>query len=254
MARPTVVVTRPPAQAGPWVQALQAAGWPVLALPLLRIESLLEPGQPAPWADAAARWDAVMAVSPAAVQVMRTSGWPVPPPPTRLWAPGQGTAQALRDWGVDVARLDAVPASAAQMDSDALWPLVAAQVGPGWRLLVVRGVSDDGAQGRDGLLQRVCAAGGRAESLLAYRRAPPSWDEAQRQQACEAAHGGVWLFSSREALNHLRRLLPRTSWTQAVALATHPRIADAAHAAGFGRVLTARPTVADVLQALESVA
>jgi uroporphyrinogen-III synthase len=37
-----------------------------------------------------------------------------------------------------------------------------------------------------------------------------------------------------------------------VALATHPRIAEAARALGFAEVITARPALADVVRALES--
>ncbi|TSE23964.1 Uroporphyrinogen-III synthase [Tepidimonas sediminis] len=253
MERPTVVVTRPPSQAAAWVRALRAAGWPAQALPLLAIESLLPPNQPAPWA-AQARCDAVMVVSPAAVEVMRAAGWPPPPAPLRCWAPGQGTAGALRTWGVPPERLDAVPADAPRVEAEALWPQVAAQVRPGWRLLVVRGLSSDGGQGRDGLLRHVQAAGGRVETLLAYRRAVPAWDAAQQAAARQAAAGGVWLFSSGEAVANLAALASGADWAQAVALATHPRIAAAARAAGFGRVLTTRPTITDVLQALESVA
>ncbi|MFN6997804.1 MAG: hypothetical protein ACK4PH_26745 [Aquincola tertiaricarbonis] len=41
--RPTVVVTRPREQAAAWVEALGAAGWPVVALPLIEIAPAVEP-------------------------------------------------------------------------------------------------------------------------------------------------------------------------------------------------------------------
>ncbi|TSE21404.1 Uroporphyrinogen-III synthase [Tepidimonas alkaliphilus] len=252
MARRTVVVTRPQGQASAWAQTLRAAGWPVQWLPLLAIESLLEPGMPPPWAEGALD-DAVMVVSPTAVEVMRRAGWPPPPEPMRGWAPGPGTARALQAWGVPANRVDSVAPDADQMDSETLWPRVASQVRPGWRLLVLRGISEDGRMGRDTLLQQVRAAGGQAREVAVYRRQAPRWTAAQRALAQRCAQDAVWLFSSAEAVTHLRRLLPQQRWQDALALATHPRIAEAAQQAGFGRVQTARPDLRDVLQALESM-
>ncbi|MCS6810424.1 MAG: uroporphyrinogen-III synthase [Tepidimonas sp.] len=253
MARPTVVVTRPAEQAAPWVAALQAHGWPALALPLLRIEPLLRPGSAPPW-QAGGGWDAVMVVSPAAVDVMRAAGWGPPPPPVRLWAPGEGTARALRAWGVPAPRIDCAPAEAERIDAEALWSVVAPQVRAGFALLVVRGDSEGAGQGREWLLQQVRAGAGRAEAVSVYRRRAASWDAHQQQLARQAAAGGVWLLSSSEAAAYLPRVLPEGAWGQATALATHPRIAAVAQTLGFGRVLTTRPALADVLQALESMA
>lgn len=254
MARPTVVVTRPEAQAQPWAQALGQAGWPVLRLPLLRIEPLVDPGTPPPWGDAGAGWHAVMMVSPTAVEVVRSAGWPPPPAPVRLWAPGAGTARALRAWGVPPERLDAPGGTDAPTDSEALWCLVREQVRPGVRVLVLRGTSEDGGQGRDWLLLQVRAAGGVAQPQVVYRRAVAVWDAHQRAEAMRAADGGVWLFSSGEAVASLQRLLPQQRWGGATALVTHPRIAAAAQAAGFGRVLTVPARVEALRQALESLA
>jgi uroporphyrinogen-III synthase len=52
-------------------------------------------------------------------------------------------------------------------------------------------------------------------------------------------------------------LLPQADWSAATALATHPRIAEAAARAGFGRVIEAPPTpaaVAETLARLQSAA
>jgi uroporphyrinogen-III synthase len=64
----------------------------------------------------------------------------------------------------------------------------------------------------------------------------------------------VWLFSSSEAVAHLRSLAPGQSWSRACALATHPRIAQAARAAGFGVVCESRPTMAELIASIESLA
>lgn len=253
--RPTVVVTRPAAQAAPWVAALRQAGWAVLPLPLIDI---------APVADAATLrammgpwhgWAAVMAVSPAAVEVLRAAGVPAPPDGVRCWAPGEGTAQAWRAWGVDPGRIDHPPRDSAQVDSEALWPLVWQQLAPGARVLIVHGASPDGRTGRDWLAQRCREVGAQVEERVVYRRVPPTWDADRAQQARLAVGpGAVWLFSSSEAIANLPQLLPQAPWGHTQAIATHPRIADAARALGVGRVHTCRPALPDVLQALESLA
>jgi uroporphyrinogen-III synthase len=60
------------------------------------------------------------------------------------------------------------------------------------------------------------------------------------------------LFSSSEAVAHLRGALPSTDWSRASALCTHHRIAQTAQAIGFGQVIDSRPALDDVLRALES--
>ena len=253
--RPTVIVTRPAEQAAPWVAGLQQAGWPVLFLPLIEI---------VPVADAAALcaaigpwhgWNAVMAVSPAAVQVLRAAGVPAPPAGVRCWAPGEGTALAWQAWGIEPSRIDRPPRDAAQMDSEALWPVVQHQLAPGVRVLMLRGASPDGRTGRDWLAQRCRDAGAHVEERVVYRRGPPAWDADRAQQARQAVGpGAVWLFSSSEAIANLAQLLPQAPWGQTQAIATHPRIAEAARAMGVGQVHTCRPALPDVLQALESLA
>jgi uroporphyrinogen-III synthase len=91
------------------------------------------------------------------------------------------------------------------------------------------------------------------QACVAYeRRAPPSTPALQALLQSATASGSLWLFSSSEALVHLRGLAPAAVWTQASALATHPRIAATAIVTGFGRVMDTRPALADVLLALES--
>jgi uroporphyrinogen-III synthase len=60
----------------------------------------------------------------------------------------------------------------------------------------------------------------------------------------------VWLLTSSESVGYLGRLVPGHDWSGTSAVATHPRIASAAQALGFGRVLHSRPAVADVLNTL----
>jgi uroporphyrinogen-III synthase len=179
----------------------------------------------------------------------------------RCWAPGPGTARALGEWGVPPACIDQPPAGAAQFDSEALWPVVQPSLRPGMQVLVVRGESDAAADGqasgqgsgRDWLVRQCEAAGASVRFCAAYRRQSPQWGPGQLALAHQAvAAGAVWLLSSSESLGHLRRLLPTAAWGHATALATHPRIAQAARAFGFGHVWQSRPALADVAAQLHA--
>jgi uroporphyrinogen-III synthase len=160
---------------------------------------------------------------------------------------------------VPCAQIDQPAADSAQFDSDALWAVVHGQVQPGHRLLMVRGDSacapsglGEGS-GREWLQQCCLAAGGQVESVAVYRRQAPQWSVSQCESARQAAHdGSQWLISSSEALANLQYLCPSQDWSHARALVTHPRIAQAAQAMGFGEIITTRPALADVLQALST--
>lgn len=265
-----LIVTRPAAEAAHWVQVLHAHGWPAHALPLIGI------GEPTSaqaraalqaWRADWQRADALMFVSGAAVSHFFAEGVALPTAPstTRFWAPGPGTArlltQALATLGVAVDRIDSPPQDAAQFDSEHLWPVVAPQVHAGSRILIVRGLSVDAppgggpvaGNGRDWLIRQCRAAGARVDGCVAYERRPPLLGEGDAQRMLEATKAGsVWLFSSSEALAALRVLQPQANWRAATALATHPRIAQAARETGFGRVIESRPSLPDVLRALES--
>lgn len=264
-----ILVTRPQPQAQAWVQALQARGLNAQALPLIAITAPTD--QPMLAALCAAReqlaaYHAVMLVSASAAQhfcdaptlaaLAATS--------TRIWAPGPGTARVVQALGVAASRIDQPADHAAQFDSEALWAQVGGQIQPGMRVLIVRGLDvgpmpaaaprPASGTGRDWLAQQLHQAGAEVDFVVAYLRGAPHWTAAQQQLAQTAAHdGSCWLFSSGQALAHLRALLPGQSWAQAQALATHPRIAQAATATGFGRVDVCRPSLADVCASIESL-
>lgn len=181
-------------------------------------------------------------------------------PGLRCWAPGPGTARALMDWGVPPDCIDQPPAGSVQFDSEALWPVVQPGLRPGMQLLVVRGESDTAADGqglgqgsgRDWLVRQCEAAGVGVHYCAAYRRQAPHWGPEQLALAQQAVvNGAVWLLSSSESLGHLQRLMPAATWGHAAALATHPRIAQAAQAMGFGQVWQSRPALADVAALLQ---
>jgi uroporphyrinogen-III synthase len=259
----TVVVTRPAREADAWVQSLREAGWDAVALPLIDIGG---PPDPQALGEVRSRWhqyDAAMFVSPQAVEhFFGESDWQ-DHGPTRLWAPGPGTARALVRRGVPADRIDQPAADAAQFDSEVLWTQVARQITPGHRLLVVRGISvvqpDSGAHpasgnGRDWLAARCQDAGGQVDWCVAYQRQLPSWGGDQRALVARFRMGqAIWLFSSSEAVRNLGLLCPRVDWSLARALATHERVAQALRVLGFAETVCTRPAVGDVLQGLESM-
>jgi uroporphyrinogen-III synthase len=250
-----VIVTRPAQEAARWVEHLHARGHDAVALPLIAITPAAD-AQPLrdAW-QALPRYGAVMFVSAHAVQGFFAGpdrAWPATGP--RAWAPGPATGDALREAGVAPSAIDAPAADAAQFDSESLWAQVSGQLAAGSRLLLVRGAGAGGrAEGREWLSQQLAAAGVAVDELVAYGRGLPAWTAAELGLAAAAARDGAcWLFSSSEAARNLRELLPAQDWSAARALATHPRIAEAVRALGFGYVQQCRPGLSEVLASIES--
>ena len=251
-----VIVTRPAGEAGRWLDALRARGFDAIALPLMAIASVSDAATLRGAWRSVAQARAVMFVSGNAVrhffaELPSGDSWPAG---TRAWATGPGTREALLEAGVDAALIDSPPASAAQFDSETLWRQVAVQIRPGDLALIVRGGDAQGAsKGRDWLADQLAAAGAKVELVVAYRRGAPEFSPTQLQLASDAIGAGdVWLFSSSQAISHLRAALPHQDWSRARAVATHARIGDAARRAGFGVVCESRPAVDAVVAALES--
>lgn len=240
-----LIVTRPAAQASPWVAALRTLGCDAQALPLIDI---------APLADTAplkAAWQRlqqpptvalVMFVSANAVQhfVAAQGAGVVWPAGVRAGSVGPGTTAALRQAGVPADLIDEPAADARSFDSEALWARISTRPWGGRHALIVRG-----EEGRDWLADTLRGHGATVGFVAAYRRCAPVPDAAGRAllaDALAAPARHLWIFSSSEAVGHLRALAPAADWAPSVALASHPRIAAAARAAGFGQVAQVRPT------------
>ncbi|HVZ45309.1 MAG TPA: uroporphyrinogen-III synthase [Ramlibacter sp.] len=249
-----VIVTRPQEEALRWVQRFVELGVDAIALPLI---SIAPPRDPQPLRAAWARmqgFKAAMFVSANAVrhffaQAPSGAGFRI-----RAWATGPGTSHALRARGVDAALIDEPREDSAQFDSEALWRVVEGEVRRGDRVLVVRGGDSEGdPAGREWLAERLEDRGCEVHVVVAYRRVISEWDETRIALARSAASdGSQWLFSSSEAIRHLLRLVPGQDWSAARAVATHPRIAEAARGAGFGTVRECRPDFDEVLRSLQS--
>ena len=273
-----VIVTRPLQDAQHWVQQLQQGGFAAEALPLIDIA-------PASDAQAAAHawktldaYAACMFVSgnavdyffqkkeagtqagqaQAAPEIIASNKQPVPPS-LRFMAPGPGTVAALRAAGVPAGQIDAPQADAAQFDSEALWAVVGRRDWQGRRVLVVRGEGQEAggvSSGRDWIARQWEAAGAQVDFVGVYQRRAPVFTEAQIQRARAAStDGSVWLFSSSEAVGNLvgAPALAGVDWRRARAIATHPRIEEAVHAAGWGVVVASRPALKDIRDTLASI-
>ena len=229
-----LIVTRPAAQAEPWVQALRDLGLQAQALPLIDIA-------PAPDLGAVhSAWNRldelalVMFVSANAVDSFfaarpAQAHWPEG---LAAASTGPGTSAALRAQGLS--RVVEPSPEAGQFDSEALWAQWASKDWTGAQVLVVRG-----EDGRDWLADQFSGSGAQVGFVAAYRRLPPQWG-AQEQgllaQALAAPEQHLWLFSSSQAISHLQALAPHADWSASAAVASHPRMVQAARAAGFGRV------------------
>lgn len=246
-----VIVTRPAAQAAAWVASFRAWGLDAVALPLIDI---VPPADPTPvqqaWHDLAGYallfFVSANAVSHFFARRPHGAAWP---PGTRAAAPGPGTAAALRAQGLPDALVVGPPPDAESFDSEAIWERLRADGWAGRAVLVVRG-----EDGRDWLAEQLRTAGATLHFVAAYARRPPVLSVAGLQLLADAARAPrehLWLFSSSEAVRHLRALWPQGVPDGARALATHPRIAEAARAAGFSQVVLTSPEAESVRATLQ---
>jgi uroporphyrinogen-III synthase len=158
--------------------------------------------------------------------------------------------------GVSPAQVDAPADDSPRFDSEALWEVVKAQVGGGDKVLLVRGTASTAEEpaGRDWLEQRLLERDATVDAVCAYVRAGPVLSPAERLLAAEASRdGSVWLFSSSQAIANLVAAVSPLDRAAARAIATHPRIAQAARDAGFAVVRVSRPPMDAVIADLESL-
>ncbi len=280
-----VIVTRPRLEADAWVKQLQALQVDAVALPLIRIGAVADNGDLAKAWENLPQYRAIMFVSSNAVRYFYLSNMPLASEfvaytaiksivslqekttKPRMWATGPGTREALLAQAVPNDLIDSPAADAGQFDSEALWSRVQHQVKPGGKVLIVRGRSQDlkgpeGAEnvqmsGRPWLADQLMAAGVQVDFVVSYQRSAPVFNAAELAWTTQAATDkSVWLLSSSEAVANLvanLKVISGLSLSQARAIATHPRIAQAAREAGFGVVYESRPLLADVVASIESM-
>ena len=263
-----VIVTRPAREANQWTAALSNAGYDAVALPLVEVAAAAEPESVLAAGKSLGAYDAAMFVSGNAVDHFFASNRAIAPVfcaqaaiKTRALATGPGTVSALLRAGAEAAWIDAPGFDSPQFDSETLWAVMGANVHPGYKVLLVRGLgtvvpaaSSGEGQGRDWFANQVLAAGGRVDYVVAYQRVAVRLQGDALARAHQAASdGSVWMFTSSEAIGNLVVSCAGQDWSLAKSVVTHPRIGDAARKAGFGLVIESRPSLGSVLASIESL-
>lgn len=267
---PTLLVTRPQPQAQDWVARLKAHGAAAEALPLIATAPPQDVGAVHRLWTQLPQTRAVMFVSPAAVQHVfdaRPSGatWPQG---TLAAAPGPGTAAVLETLGaaagLPTSQILRPPNDADQYDSEHLWPVLAPLDWQGAHVVIASGGVGEQARGRAWLTRQWQAAGAQVEAVVCYQRGPSTWTDAQQSLARGAlAHPAqhLWLFSASEAVQHLvEHHLPALGVAASPggwpirALCTHPRVAEAAQAAGMSLCGVTSPDLDTIMAQVRQLA
>ena len=191
-----VVVTRPEGPDGPLHAALRAAGLEPLTAPTFSLDVAPE----APGPDALDGFPWVAWTSAAAVEVVR----PAPSPATHHAAVGGATARALEERGI-------TPAVVGEGGSGQLAELLAAELGPGTRLLYPRSARADRA-----FAERLRSFGIDVEDPVAYRVGS---GDAGAVRTALARRPAAVTFASPSAVKEMVAL-SGTEWADDVLLAT----------------------------------
>ncbi|GAB3787309.1 uroporphyrinogen-III synthase [Dyella agri] len=234
-----VVITRPAGTAAALARRVRACGGVPLLLPGLSLRGTTDEASLRTQMRAALSDQLLVFTSPASVRFAAA----LVPLRTRatVLAVGQGTAQALRRHGVSAQ-------APSRQDSDGLLDLSATQALRGKRVALV------GAPGGRGVLrEQLAARGARLRELQVYRRVPPRLGRRHAEAVLALPRSARMLLSSAEALQNLVDLLPAPALARlraAVVVVSSARLAQAARAAGFTRIVQAGSALAgDLLEA-----
>jgi len=256
-ARDAVVLITRPAQAGERLTCeLRAHGQRALWWPAF---DLLAPEQKDPLLATLrqlADFDLAIFVSVQAVRSLAALGAPTDwPTQTAIAAVGPGTLALARSLlpGANTARSVGTQAGG-DSGSEALWEVLRGAAALPRSVLIVRAET-----GREWLGERLREAGCRVESIGVYRRIVHVPSSEQRAALAACRSGGeraAALVTSSEAVAALDRQFAQApeekAWLRGgVALCSHPRIAQALRAAGYGDV---RECEASALAVIEAIA
>lgn len=226
----TVVITRPAGTGSAMArQVRQRGGEPVL-LPGLALRGAVDASAATEALREALGGDVLVFTSPAAVRFaaqllpLRTQAV--------VCAVGQGTARALRRYGVR-----APLAPTARQDSEGVLAL------PEMAELAHRRVALIGAPGGRGVLRgELAARAATFREIHVYHRTAPRWTQRHHDAIAALPAQARVLLSSAEALAQLRGGLPAplfATLVRAVAVVSSERLAEAARGAGFQRIVLA---------------
>lgn len=236
----TVVITRPAGTAAALACRIRMLGGVPLLLPGLALRGVVDEVTARNDLQTALRDEVLVFTSPAAVRFAAS----LLPLRTRamVLAVGQGTARALQRQGVRM------PLAPPRQDSEGLLDH------PALHDLHHRRVALIGAPGGRGLLrEQIVARGARLHDLHVYRRVAPRLDRRHVDALLQLPPSAQVLWSSAEALQNLQQLLPGAAWVRlcaATAVVSSERMADAARAAGFSRIVRAASALAADLLAV----
>ncbi|MBL8447790.1 MAG: uroporphyrinogen-III synthase [Zoogloeaceae bacterium] len=233
-----VAVTRPIAQAEGLVKAIESEGGTVLRFPVFEIAAVDPPTD----LEAACRdldtFDLAFFVSANAVAhavdfVRQRRSWPSQ---LAVATVGKASEAALNSRGFPT-----VIAPSEGFDSEAVLRLPAFQVEAvaGKQVVIFRG---DG--GRELLAEALLARGAAVRLVTAYHRRRPDGDPAPLVAAAQAGVLDALLLTSSEGVRNLRAMVGARDWAvfaPIFVVVPHPRIAEAARAAGLDRVVTCGP-------------
>ena len=237
-----IVITRPARQAAPLAAEIAALGGNPLIFPSIVI---LPPSDRGPLESAQrtlADFDYAIFVSANAVEygVGDPAAWPRH---LIAFAPGPGTAAALRGVGIADVRLPMTT-----MDSDGLLELPAFANIAGKRIVIFQGSS-----GREVLRDALLSRGARVAVVDCYRRSRPSAGTQGLLEAWREGRVDAVTITSSEGLMNLWEILDaegRGRFAGTPTFVPHARIGARARALGLGKVIVTAPADAGLIASL----
>jgi uroporphyrinogen-III synthase len=252
-----VIVTRPAEPGERLAAALRRRGCEVAWWPAFEIAPPADEAAVRRALDHLAEYDLALFVSPNAVHATAkrlSADWPAS---TVIGAVGASTrdAAAAELTGAGAAPIVA-PDDGDESGSEGFWRAWRATGRRARRVLVLRA-----AAGRDWIIDQFRAADAEVDALAVYGRSPHPLPEGERSRLRRWMGGGVLpitIVSSAEAvgaiLEQVRRVEGAAGWLQrGLAIATHPRVAQRLHEAGFARVEAVASDDSAVIRKLESI-
>lgn len=256
---PTVIITRPPHQAQNLVQKLAQLGRQSVVYPLFEIEAISDN----PDLDLAVQnltsYALVVFVSPNAIDALFARApalalnWPMD---VAIGVVGAASRQALLSYGVDESKVRVFsPSNTERTDSETLLVKLDLPALRGCKALIVRADS-----GRDFLADALRAVDIEVQSVTAYKRVTPAFDENRRAQLIDFLQGHYdWVITSSAALKTLLNWCSQLNLENAVAkmqqqplFVPHFRIAEVATELGFKHVSLSASGDEKLLLALQS--
>jgi len=237
-----IVITRPARQAAPLAAEIGTLGGNPLIFPSIVILPPSDRGALESAQRALADFDYAIFVSANAVEygVGDPAAWPKH---LIAFAPGPGTAAALRGVGISDVRLPTT-----SMDSDGLLELPEFANIAGKRIVIFQG-----SGGREVMRDALLARGARVVVVDCYRRSRPRAGAQGLIEAWREGRVDAVTITSSEGLANLWEVLDaegRTRFTGTPTFVPHARIGERARALGLAKVIITAPADAGLIAAL----